>query len=234
MKHLPLLNHVRFDYIRFDHVRLCCAALLAFAAMGTTQAAEKSASTASNAARMTDLQVRMMPFGMIFDSLASENKNWPMHEKPDAVTPKQLACLRDELSTPGFRRYKLAQVEAYIAANPSRADAEIALLEQGAADLFGTLVAAGAESERTGVEADPAVVLKDASPEQMLSFVTFFSDPNYAELRKLSGLGDALSIDKSAAENESAGEKVGSTLTMQIMLTAMSTCMVPTSVLFDK
>ena len=217
-----------------DHIRLCCAALLMFAALGTAQAAESSAPAASTAARMTDLQVRMMPFGAIFDSLASGNPHWPMQDKPDAVTPKQLACLRDELSTPGFRRYKLAQVETYIAANPSRVDAEIELLEQGAADLFGTLVAAGAESERTGVEADPAVVLKDASPEQMLSFVTFFSDPNYAELRKLSGLGDALSIDKSAEENESAGEKIGSTMTMQIMLSAMSTCSVPTAVLFEK
>lgn len=224
MKQLPIL----------DHVRLCFAALLVFAALATAEAAESGVSAASTAARMTDLQVRMMPFGAIFDALAKADPDWPMQEKPDAVTPKQLGCLRDELSTSGYRRYKLAQVEAYIATNPSRVDAEIALLEQGAADLFGKLVAAGAESERSGVETDPSIILKDATPEQMLSFVTFFSDPNHAELRKLSGLGDALSIDKSAEENESAGEKVGSTITMQIMLTAMSTCKVPTTVLFGK
>lgn len=217
-----------------DHALLCFATLLAFAALGTAQAAENTVPAVSNVARMTDLQVRMMPFGAIFDTLASENPAWPLQDKPDAVTPKQLGCLRDQLSTPGYRRYKLAQVETYVAANPSRVDAEIALLEQGAADLFGKLVTAGAESERSGVEADPAVVLKDASPEQMLSFVTFFSDPNHAGLRKLSGLGDALGIDKSAEENESAGEKIGSTMMMQIMLTAMSTCTVPTTVLFDK
>lgn len=217
-----------------DHVRCSFAALLAFAAFGAAQAAESSAPAASNTARMTDLQVRMMPFGAIFDTLASENPAWPMQEKPDAVTPNQLGCLRDQLSTPGYRRYKLAQVEAYVAANPSRVDAEIALLEEGAADLFGRLVTAGAESERSGIETDPATVLKDASPEQVLSFVTFFSDPNHAELRKLSGLGDALGIHKSAEENESAGEKIGSTMMMQIMLTAMSTCKVPTTVLFDK
>lgn len=224
MKHISIREHARRGF----------AVLLAFAALGAVQAAESRAQTSSSAARMTDLQVRMMPFGAIFDSLASADPDWPMQEKPDAVTPKQLSCLREELSTPGFRRYKLAQVETYIAANPSRVDAEIALLEQGPADLFGTLVAAGAESERTGVAADPAVVLKDASPEQMLSFITFFSDPNYAALRKLSGLGDALGIDKSAEENESAGEKIGATLTMQIMLTAMSTCKVPNSVLFGE
>jgi hypothetical protein len=41
-------------------------------------------------------------------------------------------------------------------------------------------------------------------------------------------------MQKSAEENEAAGEQVGSTLTMQIMLTAMSTCDVPTKVLFGE
>lgn len=215
---------------------LCLAALLAF---GAVQAGDKTGTrsavpAASDVERMTDLQVRMMPFGKLFDTLAAGNPDWPMQDKPGAVTPKQLGCLREELSTPGYRRYKQAQAEAYVAANRSKVEAEIALLDRGAADLFGRLVAAGAESEQSGVAADPSVVLNDASPEQMMSFVTFFSDPNYVELRKLSGLGDALGMHKSAEENESAGEKLGSTLVMQIMLTAMSTCNVPTKVLFGE
>ncbi len=188
----------------------------------------------SDVQRMTDLQVRMLPFGAIFEMLAKDDPNWPMQEKPDAVTPGQLACLRDELSTAGYRRYKQAQVEAYLAANPSRAASEIALLEQGAAELFGKLVMAGADSERSGVEAKPEVLLKDATPEQMSSFMSFFGDPNHAELRKLSGLGDAISPGKSASENESAGEQLGSTITLQVMLKAMSTCKVPTSALFEQ
>lgn len=183
---------------------------------------------------MTDLQVKMMPFGAIFDMLAKADPKWPMQENPDAVTPTQLGCLRGELSTPGYRRYKQAQVEAYLAANTSRAASEIALLEQGAAELFGKLVLAGADSERSGVQANPETVLKNASPEQMMSFMSFFGDPNHAELRKLSGLGDAISPGKSASENESAGEQLGSTITLQVMLKAMSTCEVPTSVLFEE
>lgn len=202
-----------------------------FAAQATQHAARPSQ---SDIQRMTDLQVRMLPFGAIFEMLAKEDPNWPMQEKPDAVTPKQLACLRGELSTPGYRRYKQAQVEAYKAAHSSRAASEIALLEQGAADLFGKLVMAGADSERSGVEAKPEVVLKDATPEQMSSFISFFGDPNHAELRKLSGLGDAISPGKSASENESAGEQLGSTITMQVILNAMSTCEVPTAVLFEQ
>lgn len=211
------------------------AVLLGLCAVFTAHAAQDAGpSSPSDVQRMTDLQVRMMPFGAIFEMLAKDDPNWPMQEKPDAVTPGQLACLRGELSTAGYRRYKQAQVEAYLAANPSRAASEIALLEQGAAELFGKLVMAGADSERSGVEAKPEVSLKDATPEQMSSFMSFFGDPNHAELRKLSGLGDAISLGKSASENESAGEQLGSTITLQVMLKAMSTCKVPTSALFEQ
>ena len=214
---------------------------LLFGVVPAVQAAEKAPAESvaakpvaaeSDVQRMTDLQVKMMPFGAIFDMLAKGDPKWPLQEKPDAVTPTQLRCLRGELSTPGYRRYKQAQVEAYLADNPSRAASEIALLEQGAAELFGKLVLAGADGERSGVQADPQTVLKEASPEQMMSFMTFFGDPNHAELRKLSGLGDAISPGKSASENESAGEQLGSTITLQVMLKAMSTCEIPTSVLF--
>ena len=211
------------------------AALLALCAVFSAHAAQNAARPSqSDIQRMTDLQVLMLPFGTIFEMLAKEDPNWPMQEKPDAVTPKQLACLRSELSTSGYRRYKQTQVKAYLAANPSRAASEIALLEQGAAELFGKLVMAGADSERSGVEAKPEVLLKDATPEQMSSFISFFGDPNHAELRKLSGLGDAISPGKSVSENESAGEQLGSTITVQIILKAMSTCEVPTSVLFEQ
>lgn len=182
--------------------------------------------------RMTDLQVRMFPFGTIFEMLAKDDPKWPMQQNPDAVTPKQLDCLRGELSTDGYRRYKRTRVAAYVAANPKRAEAEAELLSQGAAELFGKLVLAGAEAERSGAPATPEEALKDATPEQMMAFMSFFSDPNYAELRKMSGLGDALDTRKSAEENKSAGEQLGSTITMQIMLGAMATCQVPTSVLF--
>lgn len=203
-------------------------------AADSKSAASKSAASKSDVQRMTDLQVKMMPFGAIFDMLSKEDPNWPMQEKPDAVTPEQLACLRGELSTPGYRRYKQAQVETYLAENPSRAASEIALLEQGAAELFGKLILAGADSERSGIQANPETLLKDSTPEQMSSFMSFFGDPNHADLRKLSGLGDAISPGKSASENESAGEQLGSTITLQVMLKAMSTCKVPTAALFKE
>jgi hypothetical protein len=220
-----------FRALRPFAVLLCCA--LSLSAHAAEPRVEPRADDAL-VSRMTDLQVRMFPFGAIFEMLAKDDPKWPMQQNPDAVTSKQLDCLRGELSQDGYRRYKQARVETYVAANPKRAEAEVELLSQGAAELFGKLVLAGADAERSGAPTTPEVVLKDATPEQMMAFMTFFSDPNYAELRKMSGLGDAIALDKSAEENESAGEQLGSTITMQIMLGAMKTCEVSTSVLFGK
>ena len=179
--------------------------------------------------RMTDAVVKMLPMGAIFEDAAAKNPKWPMQEKPDGVTPEQLACIRGELSVAGFRRSRMAEVENYAKANPSRLDAEIKLLESGAADLFGKIIAAGAAKAGGGPEVSPEAILGEATSEQVLSFVTFISDPNYAELHKLSGFGDALNITKSQSENEKSGSQLGASLAAQQMIKAMGTCKVPPS-----
>lgn len=182
--------------------------------------------------RMTDAIVRMIPLGQIFEQAAASDPKWPFQDDPDAVSDEQLRCMRTELSEDGYRRSKRAEVEAYAQANPSRMEGELRLLEGGAAELFGKLVAAGAESARAGIEADTEAVLKTASPDQFLSFMTLMSDPNHAEVRKLAGVGNALGIDKSADENKHAGEQLGSSLVVQHMIKSMGACNVPLSAIF--
>lgn len=179
--------------------------------------------------RLTDSLVEMLPMGKIFDRASAENPAWPMQEKPDAVTPEQLACVRQALSTPGYRRAKRVEVEDYAKAHPSRVEDELRLLESGASALMGKLVMGGAESTWSNKPFDQNEVLKAATSEQVLAFMTFISDPNYAELRKLSGMGDVLSPQKSRAENEQSGEQLGFSLGAQQMLKAMGTCKVPPS-----
>jgi hypothetical protein len=197
--------------------------LLAFA--GALHAGEPDA----RVQRMTDALVKMLPMGAIFEDIAAKNPKWPMQEKSDAVTAEQLACVRGELSVDGFRRSRMAEVESYAKANPSRLDAEIRLLESGASDLFGKVIAAGAANASGGPEVSPQAILGEATSEQVLSFVTFVSDPNYADLRKLSGFGDALNITKSRSENEKSGSQLGASLAAQLMIKAMGTCKVPPS-----
>jgi hypothetical protein len=177
--------------------------------------------------RLTDAVVRMLPLGAIFDGVAAKEPTWPMLDKPDAVTPGQLACLRNALSSAGYRRSRREDVAAYVAANPSRIDGDLKLLEGGAATIFGQLVSAGAEQTGNGPARDPREVLKSATSEQALAFITLFSDPNYAGLRKLSGVGDALNLAKSAEENEASGKQLGASLAAQQMMKAAGTCAIP-------
>lgn len=174
--------------------------------------------------RLVDAIVEMMPFGKVFDLLAAADPAWPFTDVADKVGGGQLACVRGELSSAGYRRYQLPLVTAYAVDNADRLDKDLALLEGGAAPLFGKLVIAGAEGERTGVEVKPEVVLADATPEQLAAFMSVFSDPANAGLRGLAGFGEALALEKSEAENEAAGEKVGGDLAGMLMRRAMTTC----------
>jgi hypothetical protein len=212
--------------------RIAAFAIAFFCALGLSAAQAAAPEKDADIERMTDYMITMVPLGEIFESLAKKDPLWPMQEKPEAVSAEKLQCLRRELSKDGYRRMKRLEVEAYANKNPSRVASDLELLGQGGPGLFGKLVMAGAESEETGVEMDPMDIMKAATPLQMSSFITFFQDPNYAELRKLSGVGDALSAKKSAEENQSAGEQLGASIASRAMLAGMSKCDVPMSVLF--
>jgi hypothetical protein len=183
----------------------------------------------ARAERLADALVKMLPMGKIFADAAAANPKWPLQEKPEAVSAEQLACVRGELSVDGYRRARLEEARQYAAANPSRMDQDLALLDGGAARLFGTMVQAGADEASTGKKAVPEEILASATSEEVLSFVTFISDPAYAGLRKLSGYGDAFDVTRSAHENEKAGEQLGASLAVQLMIKAMGTCKVPPS-----
>lgn len=202
--------------------KLCLAASLVLAAVPA--AAEPAATHQQRIERLTDSMVVLMPFGTIFESIAAADPAWPVSDRVDDVSASQLLCLRGELSGKGYRRYARGLVQAYADAHPDRLDDDIALVENGVAEMFGKLVLAGAEGERTGVEANPDEVLAGHAPEQMEAFMTFFTAPEYAGLRELSGLGDQLSVGKTAEENEAAGEQVGSDLATKLMIRAMDTC----------
>ncbi|HEY1137119.1 MAG TPA: hypothetical protein VGE64_06490 [Xanthomonadaceae bacterium] len=216
-------------------IQSTAALLLAGAALLASAHAAGPAKGASDAKtdRLTDLMVELVPMGRIFEMLAKDDPKWPMQDKPDAVTPTQLSCLRSELSTAGYRRAKRKDVAEYVSTHPSRIDADVTLLEGGAAAMMGRLMMAGAEGERTGVKVSEQEVLGSATPEQLASFMAFMTAPDHADLRKLSGLGNAFSTSKSSEENEQSGEAAGENLATQVMLRAMSACEVSMATLFN-
>ena len=200
----------------------CLAALPAFAQ-----------SSGDRVARLTDLVVQTVPMGEIFTMLADTSPEWPMQEKPGAVSAGQLACLRDELSNDGYRRMKRTEVVAYVAENSAEVNADIAVLERGAAKTMRALMLAGVEQERTGVAVDQNEILGQATPDELAAFMQMMTDEKQSKLRRLLGIGNAFDAARSAEENESAGEAAGGDLATRVMLKAMSNCSVPSSVLFQ-
>jgi hypothetical protein len=177
--------------------------------------------------RLTDQIVVLIPFGKIFDGVAAADPAWPAQDMRDEVSSEQLLCLREELSSSGYRRYTRVRVAEYAKANRERIGGEIAVLEGGASEVFGKLIAAGAEAERTGTTANPETVLAGTSQEKLAAFISFFNDEQYAGLRELAGVGNSLGQGATPEENETQGEAVGQALTVTIILGAMQTCGVP-------
>ena len=208
-------------------------ALLLVAPSSFAQQASTDKVLPEQVAAMTDALVEMLPFGPVLDDAAAHDPAWPMQQKVDAVTVDQLACLRRELSSEGYRRSKQASVEAHAKANPSRFAGDLKLLNGGAAAMFGKLVKTGfAKKGADDASADTMSVLKSSSSEELLSFMTFFSDPEYAPLRTLSGIGNSMDINKSSEENEAIGQSIGSSLVMKLMISSMASCNVPPSAIF--
>ena len=216
----------------------CCFAAPQAGASGPAVPAAPAATASSTADdpridRLTDLVVEMVPFGKMFE-IAAANPKWPVQDRPEAVTTEQLTCLRAELSPAGYRRIRRLEVADYVAADPARADRDIALLEQGAASMMGKAMMAGVESKRADKEIDVQALLANARPEQLMAFMTFMSDPKYAALRDLSGMSGIFGDSKSSKNGRDTGEAQGEMMAAQVMLKAMSTCDVPMSALFGK
>ncbi|WP_146909430.1 hypothetical protein [Arenimonas daejeonensis] len=174
--------------------------------------------------RLTDALVVLMPFGRLLDEAAGRDPAWPAQGLDVQVSAPELACLRDELSSPGYRRFTHARVSRYADTRAARLEDDIELLESGAAELFGKLVLAGAEAESNGTEADPDAVLAGATKDQIRSFEVFFGEVQYRELRELAGVGDRLNQESSMEANEKAGEEMGTAMAVTLMKTAMETC----------
>lgn len=182
--------------------------------------------------KLTDLIVTTVPMGHVFDTLAKKDANWPVQENPEKISSAQLACLRTELSSAGYKRNKAKEVTEYAKKYPSRIQGDIQLLSNGAAFLMNRFMVAGSEQEITGVPVDEKRILAEADISQVTAFMNFMTKPEFSVLRDLAGVGSAVDITKSESENEDAGKKTGANLAMNIMLQSVGNCKIPPSALF--
>ena len=206
----------------------CLMAGLAAAGPGFAAPAPQTASDPAD--RLAMALAELMPMGRIFELAAQADPKFPLGEKADRATEEQRACLRSELSVDGYRRLKRTEADAYVRDNSARVPAELKLLESGVSRLMGRLVFGGAQAAQEGVDFDAQQVLADAKAEELAGFMAFMTDPNYAGLRTLSGIGDAFNPRSSQAENEKTGEALGYSLGAQYVIRALGACNVPASV----
>lgn len=164
--------------------------------------------------RLTDAMVRMLPVGAIMDEVATKDPAWPVGEKSGKVDASQLACLRKELSSEGYRRFMRGESLAYATRNEATLDEEVKLAE-AAAPILGSIVAASIG----GKAVDSKAELAKLSADQMLAFLSFAYEPKYAGLRQLSGYGE---FPGEGAEQKD--QKAMQMVMIKMTLRAMGTC----------
>lgn len=210
-----------------------CNAAVAAALLALVPFVASAQSADAQADRLTEVMMQMLPFGKILDDAAAADAQWPLQGKADKVSPTQLGCLRNELSSTGYRRAKRAEALDYAKANPTRVGADLALLDGGAASVFADFINAGVSEAQGGKKVEATEVMKKMKADQMLSFVEFITDAKHAPLRELVGIGEAFDPAKSSQENSDSGKSVGTRLVLKLMLGAMNTCDVPPSTILE-
>lgn len=164
--------------------------------------------------RLTDAMVRMLPVGTIMDDVAAKDPAWPVGEKAGKVEGSQIACLRKELSSAGYRQFMRGESLAYATRNEATLDEDVKLAE-AAAPILGGIVAAS----MGGKDVDSKAELAKLSADEMLAFLSFAYDPKYAGLRQLSGYGEFPS-DRGAEKDSKAMQM----MMIKMTLRAMGTC----------
>jgi hypothetical protein len=181
--------------------------------------------------RLTDLVVKAMPMGIVFDDAMAKDPNWPLEDKAKNLTADQLACVRGELSAVGYRKGKRAEVVKYAQEHPANVERDIELLSAGAAELFSRFVLAGANQAAGGGSADVDAIISKASAAEGMSLVQLTTGAQYAELRTLIGFGamfDEPPADSSKMQKR--GEDQGMQLGAMLMIKAVGACNLPLSV----
>lgn len=192
-------------------------------------AASAASAQATNAQvdELAGLVAKAMPVGEVFDQFIAQDPRWPMGDKASRVSEAQLGCLRQRLSTAGFRELRRGETARFAQRHPDKVAGSIDVLKGGAAEALAESVRLGAEQERTGVKADFNALAARYTPGQLSAFVDLTSGNKHAALRELIGLDNVVDRNKTAEQNQAAGRQQGQTIGVKLMLGALDHCKVP-------
>lgn len=183
--------------------------------------------------RLGALFVQAVPVGWMAERVAQRDALWPFQRHAGKFTPAQLACTRGELTAEKMSVTQLADAREFARRNPDRVEESIQLLEAGAAEATGVLMRAGVREATGGPPIDAPSLMREMTAAQLRAFVSLTSSSKYAELRKAMNL-DGIADAGSAQESRHRGYRLGQSLMMAPLLTALEHCRIPPASLFDK
>ncbi len=208
------------------------AALLAAGCAQTGPGMVKAASPAQ-VERLGALFAQAMPIGWMVERVAARDAAWPFQQHAGKYTPAQLACTRAELTSEKVVVTQHADAREFARSHPDRVDESIRVLENGAADALGSLMRAGVNEGMTGQKSDLNSVMGKMTAAQLRGFVDLTEGSQYADLRRAMRL-DGLTSSGTRAESRQRGYRIGQSLMIGPLLTAMERCGVQPASLFDK
>lgn len=206
-------------------LRRCAMGYVFVASLSFSPVAHAGEASDAQIERMTDAIVGILDFGAQMDKSAAEDPLWPVKGMSDRFASNEVACLRDQLSTVGYRRSKRADVVAYAAANSDRFERDLKSLES-VAPVFAAI---RQKKDEDAFEA----LMSTMSADRMLAFVGFIEDEEHAPLRKLVGLGEK-GFGQGGSTPFEAGVSAGERNAEGLMLKAMEACSIPFSRLFSR
>ncbi|TXK27856.1 hypothetical protein FVQ98_11110 [Ottowia sp. GY511] len=205
------------------------AGLAGCAPMGTGMAAPSTA----RVDRLAALFVQAVPVGWMVDRVAARDTQWPFQKYPGRYTPTQLACTRGELTADKVSATQHADARAFARRYPDRVEESIQVLESGAAEAMGLLMRAGMGEAISGRKVDAGSVMRSLSAGQLRAFNELGEGTQHTELRQAMRI-DELASGGSRAQTHQRGVRLGQSLLVGPMLSAMERCQVSPGTLFDK
>ncbi|MDO5691611.1 MAG: hypothetical protein Q4G70_03895 [Pseudomonadota bacterium] len=202
-------------------LRRCCGPALALLAAGCAQPPQ---APVDRAERFADAYVQLLPLGRLMDHAAAQDPRWPLAEKAALVSDAQMGCMREALSSRSVTPRQRQTAREYAQTHTATLEADLQVLESGAARLIGNAMLAGAQGHAT---------MADATPAEVDALAAFATEPRFSTLRQATGLDRMLGAHtRNATDARQRGRDAGHALLVKAMTDAFLRCHIPVKLLY--
>ncbi|MDO5290031.1 MAG: hypothetical protein Q4F13_10425 [Pseudomonadota bacterium] len=180
-------------------------------------------SDASEAERFVVAFQQLLPLPALMAHSATQDPRWPLGEKAELLSARQLGCVRQALSPEQISAVQRQLALDYVQAHPHTLADDLQVLEGGAAHLVGQAMRAGAG---LAVDASPP------TSEQALALAAFATAPRFAPLRQATGLSRLAGNASDPATPRQRGQDIAHALTVHFLTDAFVRCHIPVKLLY--